>query len=122
MGPRRAPDRQPPEDDALARLLTAERSLAARLAAAREEAEIIVRQAREESQRIEEACAATIESRSAELAAQYETRIAGEIAAIERESSELASRFASVDETQLQSYVALVIERLLPRNAEEPNA
>jgi vacuolar-type H+-ATPase subunit H len=114
MGRRSTPHTQPSDDDALAKLLVAERSLAERLAAAREEADEIVRMAREQAQQIEEACAATITSRTNALAEQYETDLRSDLSEIARESQRIASRFADVDDTQIEPYVALVLERLLP--------
>jgi vacuolar-type H+-ATPase subunit H len=114
MGRHSAPPQQQSEDDALARLLAAERGLAERLAAAREEADEIVRMAREQAQQIEEACATTIASRSKALAEQYETRLRGDLSEIARESQGIASLFEGVDDTRIEPYVALVLERLLP--------
>jgi vacuolar-type H+-ATPase subunit H len=114
MGRRSALHTQPSEDDALAKLLAAERTLAERLASAREEADEIVRFAREQAQQIEEACAATITSRTQALAEEYETRLRSDLADISHESEESASLFSGVANIQLESCVALVLERLLP--------
>ena len=113
MGRHSAPQQQS-EDDALARLLAAERRLAERLAAAREEADEIVRMAREQAQQIEEACATTIRGRTNALTEQYETHLRSDLSEIARESQRIASLFARVDDTRIEPYVALVFERLLP--------
>lgn len=114
MGRHLAPHHQQSEDDALARLLAAERDLAERLAAAREEADEIVRVAREQAQRIEEACATTIMERTNALADQYETHLRSDLSEIARESQRIASLFAGVDDVRIEPYVALVRDSLLP--------
>ena len=100
-------------ENALDRLLTAEAQLAERLDAARADAEQSLRTAREEAALAEDACAATISERCAQLAAEYETLLLTELAEIHSDAERVACRFAAVDDTRLDEYVELVLARLL---------
>jgi vacuolar-type H+-ATPase subunit H len=100
-------------DDTLARLLTTEGRLAARLDAARAEAEGIVGEAREDALRTEAACAATIETRIATLVTEHEARLAMELETIRRDAAQLVSRFDAVDAARTRSHVTHIIARLL---------
>jgi vacuolar-type H+-ATPase subunit H len=114
MRARQARDHKASQDDALARLLAAERNLALRLAAAKEEAEEIVQRAREDAQRIEQACEATIAANVAALTAQHSSQLEHELARISREARDNTARFSNIDQARVQGCVELVIARLLP--------
>jgi len=105
-------------DDTLARLLTAEGRLAARLESARAEAEGIVGEAREDALRAEVACAATIETRIATLVTEHESRLALELAAIRQDAAQLVSRFDAVDAARTRAHVTHIIARLLQGEAD----
>ena len=114
MGRRSAPEsHKQPAEDALDQLLTAEEKLAQRLDAARADAEQLLQTARVEAASLEDACAATINERSTQLAAEYDASLQTEVADIRREAERVARHFESVDDARLNGYVELVIARLL---------
>jgi vacuolar-type H+-ATPase subunit H len=115
MRPRTAPAHTSHSaEDALTRLLLAESRLAERLNAAREAAEETLREAREDAQRIDDSCAATVESQRAALRARFQAQNESELAEVAHSSKLTAERYATVSETLLRDLVALVIERVLP--------
>lgn len=100
-------------DDALARLLAAEDSLATQIADAEERAQEILRQAREDAARVEAACAATIARGNATLEERYEKQLSAAIAEIARQTQSTSQRFAAATAERLDECVECVIHRLL---------
>lgn len=114
MGRRSAPaSHKQPAEDALEKLLTAEEQLAQRLDAARADAERLLQTTRREAASAEDACAATINERSMQLAADYDARLQAELADIRLEAERVTRHFQAVDDARLNGYVELVIARLL---------
>lgn len=114
MGRRSAPvPHKDAAENALDRLLTAEEDLAQRLDAARADAERLLQTARDEAASAEDACAATINERSTQRAAEYAARLQAELAHIRLEAERVARHFEAVDDARLNGYVELVIARLL---------
>jgi vacuolar-type H+-ATPase subunit H len=107
-------------NDTLARLLVSEEQSAARMASARAEAEGIVQKAREDAQRTEDACVATIEERLAELARKSESTLASDLEAIRREAAGERSRFEGIGADRTRAYVEFIIGRLLPEETPPP--
>lgn len=122
MGRRSAPvAHKQPAEDALDRLLSAEENLAQRLDAARADAERLLQTARDEAASAEDACAATINERSVERAAEYAAGLQAELADIRLEAERVAGHFEAVDDARLNGYVELVIARLLEVERSEGN-
>lgn len=123
MGRRSSPvPHKQPAEDALDKLLTAEETLAQRLDAARADAERLLETTRGEAASAEDACAATINERSMQLAVEYDARLQAELADIRIEAERVARRFEAVDDARLNGYVELVIARLLEVGRSDGNA
>jgi vacuolar-type H+-ATPase subunit H len=87
------------------------------LAAAKSEAEAVLRQAHEEAGRIEQEGVAEIETRSAALVAESEARLQEELATIRASGSRDAALFDAVDERVVRSLVRGVMSLLLDESS-----
>ena len=103
----------PHAEDALTRLLASEDRVAARLDAARSEAEETLRVARQHALDLEAACDAMIEARTSALRDEHETGLATEIAAIKRDAAALVARFDANEPALTRDLVAYVLRRVL---------
>jgi vacuolar-type H+-ATPase subunit H len=101
-------------------LLASEEQLASQLAAARAEAEQLLRDAREYAEKSDAACAATIDTRITELIAVHERQLETERRDIGSRAVREVARFHAIDAARERELVRLLLRGAGAFDAESP--